>query len=82
MEEEDEWANLTTGAWFYYENETANGPTYGKLYNWFAVNDPRGLSPKVYHVPSDAEWTILTEDLGAEASTKMKSTIGWDDDGN
>ena len=77
VQDEEEWANLTTGAWCYYENETANGTTYGKLYNWFAVNDPRGLAPKGYHIPSHAEWTILTEDLGAadEAGTKMKS--GW-----
>ena len=87
VQDENEWANLTTGAWCYYENETANGTTYGKLYNWFAVNDPRGLAPKGYHIPSDAEWTILTDNLkinifGDKAGTKMKSTSGWDDDGN
>ena len=76
------WANLTTGAWCYYENETANCTTYGKLYNWFAVNDPRGLAPKGYHIPSDAEWTILTDNLGAKAGTKMKSTSGWENNGN
>ena len=78
------WAKLTTGAWCYYENETANGTTYGKLYNWFAVNDPRGLAPKGYHIPTDAEWTILTDYLGGDtiAGTKMKSTSGWDNDGN
>ena len=43
VEDQEEWANLTTGAWCYYENETANGTTYGKLYNWFAVKDLRGL---------------------------------------
>ena len=82
VEDEEEWANLTTGAWCYYENETANGTTYGKLYNWFAVNDPRGLAPKGYHIPSDSEWTILTDNLGYEDGTKMKSTSGWDNDGN
>ena len=76
------WAKLKTGAWCYYENETANGTTYGKLYNWFAVNDPRGLAPKGYHIPTDAEWTILTDNLGELAGTKMKSTSGWDNDGN
>ena len=78
------WAKLTTGAWCYYENKTANGTTYGKLYNWFAVNDPRGLAPKGYHIPTDAEWTILTDYLGGDtiAGTKMKSTRGWDDNGN
>jgi uncharacterized protein (TIGR02145 family) len=70
------WANLTTGAWCYYENNTANGPIYGKLYNWYAVNDPRGLAPTGYHVPSDAEWTTLTTFLGGVnvAGGKMKET--------
>jgi uncharacterized protein (TIGR02145 family) len=78
------WANLSTGAWCYYENETANGSTYGKLYNWYAVNDPRGLAPKGYHIPTDKEWTILSENLGGEskAGTKMKSSSGWKNNGN
>ena len=82
VEDQEEWANLTTGAWCYYENESDNGTTYGKLYNWFAVNDPRGIAPKGYHIPTDEEWTILTDNLGDEAGTKMKSKTGWDDDGN
>ena len=64
----EEWKNLSTGAWCYYENDTENGTTYGKLYNWYAVNDPRGLAPKGYHIPTDAEWTILTDNLGGEAN--------------
>ncbi len=84
VQDKKAWGNLTTGAWCYYENKTANGTTYGKLYNWFAVNDPRGLAPKGYHIPTDAEWTILSENLGgeSEAGTKMKSTSGWNEDGN
>ena len=59
-----EWANLTTGAWCYYDND----PTKGKLYNWYAVagihdNDPdttnKILAPQGWHVPSDTEWTTL-----------------------
>ena len=78
------WANLTTGAWCYYENNTANGIIYGKLYNWYAVNDPRGLAPKGYHIPTDAEWTILSDYLGGEsvAGKKMKNTTGWQNNGN
>jgi uncharacterized protein (TIGR02145 family) len=79
------WANLTTGAWCYYENSTANGTTYGKLYNWYAVagihdNDPntpnKVLAPTGWHVPSDAEWTTLTTFLGGVslAGSKMKAT--------
>ena len=61
------WANLTTGAWCYYNNDAANGPIYGKLYNWYAVNDVRGLAPTGYHVPSDAEWTTLETCLGGSS---------------
>ena len=82
VQDEEEWKNLSTGAWCYYENEAANGTKYGKLYNWYAVNDPRGLAPKGYHIPTDAEWTILTTYLGTDAAAKMKSTTGWNEDGD
>jgi uncharacterized protein (TIGR02145 family) len=71
------WENLTTGAWCYYNNNSANGPIYGKLYNWYAVTDPRGLAPIGYHVPTDAEFeTLIVTCLGGEtvAGGKMKST--------
>ena len=78
------WAKLKTGAWCYYENKKENGTKYGKLYNWFAVNDKRGLAPKGYHIPSEAEWKILTESLGgkSQACTEMKSKYGWKNNGN
>jgi len=83
VQDKKAWAKLTTGAWCYYENNTANGTTYGKLYNWYAVNDPRGLAPKGYHIPTDAEWTTLTNYLvGEDAGVEMKSTTGWNEDGN
>ena len=65
-------------AWCYYENKTTNGTKYGKLYNWFAVNDARGLAPTGYHIPTDEEWTVLSTFLGVEdaAGKKMKSTSG------
>ena len=77
VQDKKAWSNLKTGAWCYYENYTANGTTYGKLYNWYAVIDPRGLAPEGYHIPTDEEWTILSENLGDEAGTKMKSRSGW-----
>jgi uncharacterized protein (TIGR02145 family) len=84
VQDANAWVNLKTGAWCYYENNTANGSSYGKLYNWYAVNDPRGLAPKGYHIPTDNEWTILSENLGgaSEAGTKMKSSSGWKNNGN
>lgn len=72
------WASLKTGAWCYYENKTANGTTYGKLYNWYAIHDKRGLAPKGFHIPADAEWKTLIVFLGsADAGKKMKSKSGW-----
>ena len=76
-----QWANLTTGAWCYYNNDPANGEVYGKLYNWYAVNDPRGLATVGWHVPSYVEWTTLTTYLGGQnvAGGKMKEmgTSHW-----
>ena len=84
---DDEWKKAGVNkqpAWCYYENDPANGAKYGKLYNWYAVSDSRGLAPVGYHIPSDAEWTILSDYLGGaeKAGAKMKSKQGWAEDGN
>jgi uncharacterized protein (TIGR02145 family) len=84
---DEEWRNAGREgrpAWCYYENKTENGSRYGRLYNWYAVNDKRGLAPSGWHVSSDAEWRNTTDFLGGEdaAGTKMKSSNGWTDDGN
>jgi uncharacterized protein (TIGR02145 family) len=86
------WANLTTGAWCWYNNDSATyGSIYGKLYNWYAVNDSRGLAPQSWHIPSDAEWNKLTKFLDPSADTTelgtcsnvaggaMKSITGWNE---
>jgi uncharacterized protein (TIGR02145 family) len=77
----EQWAAGDTigAAWCYYENDDSNGAKYGKLYNWYAVNDPRGLAPEGWHIPTDAEWTKLSENLGGEenAGNLMKSSSGW-----
>ena len=83
----EEWAaagDNKQAAWCYYENNAANGTKYGKLYNWYAVNDSRGLAPLGYHIPSDTEWTKLSDYLGGEefAGKKMKNLSGWLDEGN
>lgn len=79
-----QWDNLSTGAWCYYENNSQNECPYGKLYNWFAVSDPRNLCPIGWHVPTDGEWTALINYLDPNANGgfnipnlsggKMKST--------
>lgn len=71
-------------AWCYYDFDPTNGKKYGKLYNWYAVNDPRGLAPNGWHIPSDSEWTVLTDYLGGieKAGTKLKATNGWEYNSN
>lgn len=63
-----EWVNLITGAWCYFNNNPANGAVYGMLYNWYAVNDPRGLAPLDWHIPSDEEWKTMEMYLGMSQS--------------
>lgn len=72
----NQWGNLTTGAWAHYNNDSQYENPYGKLYNWYTVDDPRNVCPTGWHVPTDAEWTVLSDYLGgsAVAGGKMKST--------
>ncbi len=66
----DEWRSATREmrpAWCHVDNDPANDAVFGKLYNWYALNDPRGLSPQGWHVPSDEEWEVMIDMLGGEA---------------
>ncbi|MEI6089224.1 MAG: FISUMP domain-containing protein [bacterium] len=76
VKDSTEWINLKTGAWCYYNNDPAMGAIYGKLYNWYAVNDPRGLAPLGSHIASDSEWTEMVDSFGGYeiAGDKLKST--------
>lgn len=71
-------------AWCYFEYDSNNlifvesiSKNIGKLYNWYAVNDPRGIAPLGWHVPTEKEWESLTNFLGKNAGTKLKNTFGW-----
>jgi uncharacterized protein (TIGR02145 family) len=78
--EEWEKANINKQpAWCYYDNDPLNGTKYGKLYNWYAVHDQRGLAPIGFHIPTIDEWTKLINYLGGEsiAGKKIKNTSGW-----
>lgn len=68
-------------AWCYYNNDPSIGKKYGKLYNWFAVNDPRGLAPEGWALSGDADWAKLGSNLGGPgtAGSKLKSTTGWNE---
>ncbi len=68
----DEWTNTINtqqGAWAYYNNDASYACPYGKLYNWYACVDPRGLCPTGWHVPSDEEWSVLVKYLDPAADT-------------
>lgn len=78
-----DWENLKTGAWCYYNNDPENGTKYGKIYNWYAINDKRGLAPKGYKVASFDDWKTLFEKLGENvAGYKLKSNHGWRENRN
>jgi uncharacterized protein (TIGR02145 family) len=66
--DDTQWSTLTTGAWCYYNNDLANGAVYGKLYNWYAINDSRGLAPEGFHIPSEIEWTTMINCLDPNAN--------------
>src|ERR1700722_3733737 len=93
-ETNDEWNKASkegTPSWCYYNKDSINGSKYGKLYNWYAVNDKRGLAPKGWHIPSDKEWGTLVNYLRGDTTTekedtsigyKIKSMTGWEYYGN
>ncbi len=70
--------------WAFYNFSPENGKKYGRIYNWYAVNDKRGLAPIGYKVPTDGEWKILVDYCGGimEAGKKLKSASGWKNNGN
>ncbi len=76
------WANAGIKGepgWCYYDNDPANGIKYGKLYNWYAVHDTRGLAPEGWRVPVESDWAKLVAAMGGSglAGPKLKSISGW-----
>ena len=85
-----EWSSTSSGAIAVYPASASNLETYGRLYNWYAVDDARGLCPSGWHVPTDGEWITLEMVLGMSESeannfswrgtdegTHMKADYGW-----
>jgi uncharacterized protein (TIGR02145 family) len=74
-----DWAGLSTGAYCWYNNDVANKTKFGALYNWYSVQDSRNIAPSGWHIPTDADWTILETYLGggSVAGGKMKSSSIW-----
>ncbi|MDB0025524.1 fibrobacter succinogenes major paralogous domain-containing protein [Flavobacteriales bacterium] len=96
---DSEWSSTTSGAVAVYgEDAGCNNDSpdidacdpaqsleeYGRLYNWYAVDDARGLCPSGWHVTTDGEWTVMTDELGGQsiAGGQMKTTYGWQNGGN
>ena len=92
-----DWGSLTTGAYCNYDNNASNVAIYGRLYNWYAVNDNRNIAPEGWHLPSDAEWKQLemylgmsqteadkTDWRGTNEGGKLKEngTLHWNDPNN
>ncbi len=67
------WSNLSTGAWCWYNNDSANYAQFGKLYNWYALTDPRGIAPAGWHVASLNDWNILIKNLDAAADVSNQT---------
>lgn len=83
----EEWVkagNKGQPVWCYYDNDPENGIKFGKLYNGYAVDDPRGLAPEGWRIPEDEDWIILSEFLGGVdfAGDKLKSDNHWQEQGN
>ena len=97
---DEEWSSTTSGAMAVYGEGSSSCNTdspdgnacdpnwslaeYGRLYNWYAVDDIRGLCPSGWSVPTDTEWSALTSQLGGPgfAGGEMKTTYGWSYNGN
>ena len=83
---DEEWKKASDNkqpAFCSYNNDRNISDGYGFLYNWYAINDPRGLAPEGYHIPSNNEWEILSNFLGKDkAGNKMKEKSGWMNNGN
>lgn len=77
------WKFAGVGAWCNYGNAPFLDTVYGKLYNWYAISDPRGIAPKGWRIPSAADWQLLVDSLGgkdsAGASIKEVSLL-WQQD--
>jgi len=78
---ESQWSSLTSPAWCNYDNDSLKGAYYGKLYNWYTVNDSRKICPSGWHVPSQTEWNTLVSYLGgttlAGGKLKETGTVHW-----
>lgn len=84
-ESADEWIRAAKNkkpVWCYYENDKKNGSKFGRLYNYYALTDPRGLAPEGWRIPNELDWKKLEVKLGKNPGEKMKSVSDWFEEGN
>ncbi len=79
---DEEWVNAGKegkAAWCYYNNDSTNASIFGRLYNFYAIADPRGIAPEGFRIPSTEDWNELENYLGGfeVAGEKLKNTKGW-----
>jgi len=86
VQDVNEWVNLKTGAWCYLDNDSSNLKLKGRLYNWYALNDPRGITPDGYRLPEVEDWRLLVISLGESKNyfknisytkSKKQNIINW-----
>ncbi len=70
-----DWGSSTEGRYSSYEYDQSLVAVYGRLYNWYAVNDGRNLAPPGWHVPTEADWQTLEMQLGMDPAEVAK--LGW-----
>ena len=95
IEDDELWEHhglLGKPAWCFYNNDPSTEPIYGRLYNWHAATDPRGIAPKGWKLPSDSDWEEMEKYLEGTAvgdssgfpqiGLKLKGKYHWNDAGN
>ena len=78
VQSQEEWESAEEKeqpAWCYMNNDSSNGEKYGKLYNWYAVIDQRGLAPEGWHIPRNSEWDLLISNLGGKKKAGVKMSL-------
>lgn len=75
----EQMGNSQQPAWCYPDFDEAKGAQHGKMYNWYAVSDPRGLAPEGWRVPTDNDWSALAKSVGGDVmgGVKLKAASGW-----
>ena len=76
------WGANADPAFCFLNDNLANEPIYGLLYNWYAVNDSRNITPEGWHIPSNTEWQNLIDNVGGQqvagGNLKEKGNSHWD----